>query len=277
MIIDSFAAQKLLFAHDEGKKLAVIDFDLGFTQKEVILRENEIEVDNLIFPLELIEQIAKKQAVFELSEPPKIIAFYDERYYKLEPIENSAPTLEIDGIRMHRTKMVSPLQDAENKVMTAGIQTNDEVLDICTGLGYTAISAMDVGARVTTIEKDPNVIEIAKYNPYSRILFEESAKNKIKLIMNDACKQIKSFEEESFDIILHDPPRFSLAGELYSKEFYRDLYRILRKGGRLLHYVGNPGSKYRGKDFVKGVQNRLTDVGFSAEKVLDGESVLAFK
>ncbi|MFW9852735.1 MAG: SAM-dependent methyltransferase, partial [Candidatus Thorarchaeota archaeon] len=64
---------------------------------------------------------------------------------------------------------------------------------------------------------------------------------------------------------------------LYSIEFYIDLYRILRKGGRLLHYVGNPGSKYRGKDFVKGVQNRLKDVGFQTEKVLDGESILAFK
>ena len=277
MIIDSFAAQKLLLAYREGKKSASIDFDLGFTQKEVLLKENEIEVDNLVFPFELIEQIAKKQAIFELSEPPRIIAFYDERYYKLEPIENSAPTLEIDGIRMHRTKMLSPLQDAENKILTAGIQTNDEVLDICTGLGYTAISAMDVGARVTTVEKDPNVIEIAKYNPYSRILFEGSSRNKIQLIINDASKQVKLFDDESFDIILHDPPRFSLAGELYSIEFYKDLYRILRKGGKLLHYVGNPGSKYRGKDFAKGVQSRLKEVGFQTEKVLSGESILAFK
>jgi len=277
MIIDSFAAQKLLFAHNEGKKSAIIEFDLGFTQKEVMLKENEIEVDNLVFSLELIEQIVKKHAVFELSQPPKIIAFYDERYYKLEPIKNSAPTLEIDGIRMHRTKMLSPLEDAENKIILAGIQTNDEVLDICTGLGYTAISAMDVGARVTTIEKDPNVIEIAKYNPYSRILFEGRGKNEIKLIMNDASKEVKSFDDESFDVILHDPPRFSLAGELYSEEFYRNLYRILRKGGRLLHYVGNPGSKYRGKDFVKGVQNRLMNAGFQAEKVSNGESILAYK
>jgi predicted methyltransferase len=277
MIIDSFAAQKLLLAYSEGKKSAIIDFDLGFSQKEVILKEYEIEVENLVFPFELIEQIAKKQAIFELSEPPKIIAFYDERYYKLEPIENSAPTLEIDGIRMHRTKMVSPLEDAENKIILAAIQINDEVLDICTGLGYTAISAMDVGARVTTIEKDHNVIEIAKYNPYSRVLFENNVKNKIKLIINDASEEIKSFGDESFDVVLHDPPRFSLAGELYSEGFYRDLYRILRKGGRLLHYVGNPGSKYRGKDFVKGVQNRLVNVGFEVQKTPDGESVLGFK
>ena len=44
-----------------------------------------------------------------------------EKYYKLEPIENTAPTLEIDGIRMHRTKHMTPLEDARRKVETAGV------------------------------------------------------------------------------------------------------------------------------------------------------------
>lgn len=277
MIIDSFSAKRLLLAYEEGRDSIIIDFDLGFTQKEVFFKNNQVEVNNLIFPFELFEQIAKKNAVFELSKPPKIIAFYDKKYYKLEPIRNSAPTLEIDGIRMHRTKMISPLEDAEKKIMLAGVKTNDEVLDICTGLGYTAISAFDVGAKVVTIEIDPNVLEIAKYNPYSRIMFETNEKNKIEIIIDDASIVVQSMKEESFDVILHDPPRFSFAGELYAEGFYSQLYRILRKGGKLLHYVGSPGAKYRKKDLMKGVQDRLRNVGFQTERTADGESVLAYK
>ena len=99
----------------------------------------------------------------------------------------------------------------------------------------------------------------------------------IELILEDASIAVKSFNNESFDAILHDPPRFSFAGELYSEEFYSELFRILRRGGRLLHYIGSPGSKYRGKDFVKGVQRRLMEVGFRTKRTPDGESILAYK
>jgi hypothetical protein len=39
---------------------------------------------------------------------------------------------------------------------------------------------------------------------------------------------------------------FKLAGELYSGAFYRELYRILKRGGRFFHYIGDPDSKARG-------------------------------
>ena len=277
MLIDSFEAERILIAYEQQKGSVKVYLDLGFADEEVKIRKDKVIIRNLEYDIEVIEKLAKKPAAFLLEETPRIIAFYDQRYYKLEPIENTAPTLEIDGIRMHRTKHMTPIEDARRKVKTVGVSSDDDVLDICTGLGYTAIASYRENARVTTIEKDPNVIEIARYNPYSRDLFHGIKQEEIKLIMEDASIAVKSLEENSFDIILHDPPRFSHAGELYSEEFYRDLFRILRKYGHLLHYVVKPGSKYRGKDFVKGVQNRLMDVGFKTEKVLEGESILASK
>ena len=110
-----------------------------------------------------------------------------------------------------------------------------------------------------------------------KVVFKDLKQGEIKLIIEDASSAVKTLKDESFKAILHDPPRFSHAGELYSGEFYRDLFRILRKNGRLLHYVGKPGSKYRGKDFAKGVQNRLSESGFKTERILDGESILAHK
>jgi len=41
------------------------------------------------------------------------------------------------------------------------------------------------------------------------------------MISGDASVEVKKFKDSSFDCIFHDPPRFALAGELYSSEFYR--------------------------------------------------------
>lgn len=277
MLIDSFEARRILEAFDEGQDSILAFFDLRFTQEQVRFRGGRIIIGEIEYEPEVIRKLAKNPAIFLVEDPPRIIAFYDECYYKLEPIENTAPTLEIDGIRMHRTKYQTPLEDARNKIRLVAVAEGEDVLDICTGLGYTAIEAYRKRARVITIEKDPNVIEIAEYNPYSRDLFKGIEERKITLLNEDASEAIKSFGDNSFSVILHDPPRFSLAGELYSASFYRELYRILRDGGRMLHYVGKPGSKYRGKDYISGIEQRLTEGGFRTERTEDNESVLAYK
>ena len=277
MLIDSFEAEKILEAYHQGKESVLAFFDLRFTQQRVLFKKDKIIIGDFTYDLKTMNKIAKNPSVFLVEKKPKKIAFFDERYYKLEPIENTAPTIEIDGIRMHRTKHMTPLEDARKKIFTVNISANEKVLDICTGLGYTAIESYRMKAFVTTIELDPNVIEIAKYNPYSADLFNGIESKKIDLILEDATIVIKGMDADSFDVILHDPPRFSLAGELYSQEFYHDLFKILKKEGRFLHYVGKPGSKYRGKDFISGIQNRLNEAGFKTKRTEDNESVLAYK
>lgn len=277
MLIDSFEAEKILEAYHQGKESVLAFFDLRFTQQRVLFKKDKIIIGDFTYDLKTMNKIAKNPSVFLVEKKPKKIAFFDERYYKLEPIENTAPTIEIDGIRMHRTKHMTPLEDARKKIFTVNISANEKVLDICTGLGYTAIESYRMKAFVTTIELDSNVIEIAKYNPYSADLFNGIESKKIDLILEDATIAIKEMDDDSFDVILHDPPRFSLAGELYSQEFYHNLYKILKKEGRLLHYVGKPGSKYRGKDYISGIQNRLNEAGFKTKRTEDNESVLAYK
>lgn len=277
MLIDTYEARRILEAFEAGRDSILAFFDLRFTQAEVRFRGGKIVIGEISYDPEVIRKIAKNPAIFLVEDPPRIIAFFDKSYYKLEPIENTAPTLEIDGIRMHRTKYLTPLEDARNKIKLVAVAEGEDVLDSCTGLGYTAIEAYRKKARVITIEKDPNVIEIAEYNPYSRDLFKGIEERKITLLNEDATEAIQSFEDDSFNIILHDPPRFSLAGELYSKSFYRDLYRVLRVRGRMFHYIGKPGSRYRGKDFISGIEQRLTEVGFLTERTEDNESILAYK
>ncbi|MFN2244304.1 MAG: methyltransferase domain-containing protein, partial [Anaerolineae bacterium] len=113
--------------------------------------------------------------------------------------------------------------------------------------------------QVVTIELDPTVLEVARLNPWSRALFEHPC---IEQVVGDAFDEITQFEDESFSRIIHDPPMFSLAGDLYSGEFYRELYRVMQRKGRLFHYVGDLDSR-SGRNVVKGVARRLEEAGFS--------------
>jgi predicted methyltransferase len=65
----------------------------------------------------------------------------------------------------------------------------------------------------------------------------------------------------SFTRVIHDPPAFSLAGDLYSGEFYGALYRVMRNHSQLFHYIGDPESK-SGRIITAGVIRRLEQVGF---------------
>ncbi len=187
-------------------------------------------------------------------------------YYKL--IEG---TIEIDGVRMHQTKNKNPWTDSTDKVKVLNPTPHSKVLDICTGLGYTAILEAKTGCRVETIELDKEVLKMMKQNPLSKDLFNNPL---IKIINADAFFEVKKMKSDSFDFIMHDPPRFSFAGELYSLEFYRDLFRILKQNGRMFHYLGNP----KGDTLKKGVKRRLEEAGFEKLKWVENcKGFLAFK
>ena len=118
----------------------------------------------------------------------------------------------IAGFVMHRIKDIDPMQDTLRKIAAIS-PISGRVLDTATGLGYTAIEAARTADEVVTIELDPGAQEIARLNPWSRSLFISP---NIHQIMGDAYEVVPTFEDESFTRIIHDPPTFSLAGDLYS-------------------------------------------------------------
>ena len=153
---------------------------------------------------------------------------------------------------------MSPKQDTEKKISFI-LPIKGKVLDTCTGLGYTAIMASEKADKIYTFEKDFNVIEIQKVNPHSKQLFNNP---KIKLHNQDIFDAIIKLEKEFFDIIIHDPPRLSLSTKLYSQDFYDQIYRVMKKKGKLYHYTGDPGSKNRDMDIREGISKRLENSGF---------------
>jgi predicted methyltransferase len=189
---------------------------------------------------------------------------------KLVPTEWGPPTFEIDGIKMLPTAQGSPYADAQRKVGL--IRPRGKViLDTCGGLGYFAAWCVLGQARqVLSYEKNPDVIWLRSLNPWS-----PEVGGALTLAEGDIAEQIAMLPAVSVDAILHDPPRFGIAGELYSQAFYNHLARVLKRKGRLFHYTGAPNKLTSGRDVPNEVAKRLRHAGFAA--ALEGDGVLAVK
>lgn len=195
---------------------------------------------------------------------------FHQALVKLVPSEWGAPTFEIDGIKMLPTARVSPFEDARRKA--ALVAPNGKIiLDTCAGLGYFAAACLDLGAeRILSFEKNESVLWLRLHNPWSPDPEAPSNTNRLQLQHGDITTAIATLADASVDAILHDPPRFSIAGELYSLRFYQELARVIRPGGKLFHYTGAPNQLSHGRDLPREVATRLTTAGFKAEPILDG-------
>jgi len=260
----SDTARQILSAMAQNKDCIDVSVDLNKNVMALHIRADKVVLDdnNELKKNELLRISEKENRVFVLEDNVlRILEYRNIRYYKLVPTEH-APTVEIDGIKMHRSKGIAPFTDARQKAKEV-VNRGDRVLDTCGGLGYTAIWALRLGAReVVSVECDEFIQKLRSENPWSA----ELSNKRIKLVSADVSEYIKSLESELFDSIIHDPPRLSLAGELYGEEFYRELYRLLAKGGKLFHYTGTPYLVRRGNTFSVNVAKRLQGVGF--KKVL---------
>ena len=195
---------------------------------------------------------------------------YSGSLVKLVPTEWGPPTFEIDGIKMLPTAQVSPYEDARRKVELIR-PAGKVILDTCGGLGYFAAWCLQgKAAQVLSFEKNPDVIWLRSLNPWSP---EPDAR--LTLTHGDIAAQIASLPDQSVDAVLHDPPRFGTAGELYSQAFYDHLARVLKRRGRLFHYTGTPNKLTSGRDVPNEVAKRLRQAGFDTE--LKGDGVLAVK
>jgi predicted methyltransferase len=199
-----------------------------------------------------------------------VVSRYGTSLIKLVPTEWGAPTFEIDGIKMLPSEKVSPYLDAQAKVGL--IEPRGKVvLDTCGGLGYFAAWCLEgSAARIISFEKNPDVIWLRSLNPWS-----PQVGGALTLTNGDVSEKIAELEDASVDAILHDPPRFGIAGELYSQTFYDQLARVLRRGGRMFHYTGSPNKLTTGRDVPNEVANRLKRSGLKTR--LHGDGVLASK
>jgi uncharacterized protein len=263
MIVLSHYQTEKLIQHKGEITSVEISLDLGLSTLHARLDADGVEfpIGNYLTWELLLEIVDNENNCFRVSggEIETIQSYSEtfERVYTLYPTQ-SAPTMLVSGIPMHRIKDTNPWRDTQSKIKALG-KVYGHILDTATGLGYTAIQVAKTASQVTTIELDPAAQLIARHNPWSQELFENP---KITQLIGDSFDEIEVFPGEHFSGIIHDPPMFSLAGDLYSLAFYQQAYRVLKSGGSMFHYIGNPESKSGGR-VTKGVVSRLKKAGFS--------------
>ena len=270
ILLSPLHAQPLLAARATGAPVASASPDLGLTHATVRLTPDTVQFpDEPPVPWAAVDAVCRHASRTPAASSPcflfrggeaERITVYSEHTGRVCSLAatNGAPTIVLAGFPMHRVKDTDPMHDTRAKVRAIAPIVG-RVLDTATGLGYTAIEAARTAAVVVTVELDPAVLAVARLNPWSRELFESKA---ITQLVGDSATVVAHFDDESFARVVHDPPTLALAGDLYAETFYRQLHRVLKRGGRLFHYVADPRSP-SGRRTTAGVIRRLHAAGFA--------------
>ena len=266
-------AEALLTARDTGANAWIGSLDLELSSGSASLETDDWQWRGRRYPYP--PTLKDRTIYYWDGDEFASVSRYSGSLIKLVPTEWGAPTFEIDGIKMLPTSKESPFEDARRKV--ALIEPRGKVvLDTCGGLGYFAACCLQAGvARIHSFEKNADVLWLRTLNPWSPDPDAPVSGGRLLLTHADVSQAIAQIADTSVDALLHDPPRFGIAGELYSQVFYDQLARVLRRGGRLFHYTGSPNKLTSGRDVPREVERRLQTAGFKTQLALDG--VLAIR
>jgi predicted methyltransferase len=261
-------ADTLLAAHHAGKSQWNGSLDLGRSSQLASLQADTWQWRDQQYPYPA--KLKDRTIYYWDGEAFASVSHFANALIKLVPTEWGAPTFEIDGIKMLPTAKESPFEDARRKV--ALVEPRGKVvLDTCGGLGYFAACCLEAGvARIDSFEKNADVLWLRTLNPWSPDPDDLASAGRLQLVHADVTQAIMQIADASIDALLHDPPRFGIAGELYSQSFYDQLARVLRRSGRLFHYTGSPNKLTSQRDVPLEVVKRLEKAGFNARPVLDG-------
>lgn len=261
-------AEALRRAQAAGEPHLCASFDLGRSEAEAQLDADGWTLQGARYPWP--GELKDRTLYWFDGQAFSAVSRFAGALIKLVPTEWGAPTFEIDGIKMLPTSKLSPFEDARRKVELVQPR-GKRLLDTCGGLGYFAACALEQGAaQILSFEKNPSVHWLRSLNPWSPDPSAPEAGGRLELRQGDVSLAIAKLPDSSFDAALHDPPRFGIAGELYSQVFYDQLARVLKPGSRLFHYTGAPNRLTSGRDVPREVAKRLEKAGFKAELALDG-------
>ncbi len=129
---------------------------------------------------------------------------------------------------------------------------NVSILNFCFGLGYNSAAAIDIFTgkkiRIVGLEIYDGIIQeitrLGEEYPFrcrqimQKIATDKSYKDNkvdITLIMGDARETIKTLDEK-FDVVFFDPFSPKNCPELWTKEVFDSVYKVMKKGGKLATY-----------------------------------------
>jgi len=272
-LLTRLIGQALIAARESGASVWSGSLDLKRSVAEVSLDADEWRWRDQTYPYP--DKLKDRTVYYWDEDAFSAVSRFSGSLIKLVPTEWGAPTFEIDGIKMLPTSKESPYEDARRKVALVS-PAGKVVLDTCGGLGYFAALCLAGGAAsVRSFEVNEDVLWLRTINPWSPDPDDAEARSldggrRLQLEHADVSQAITRIADASVDALLHDPPRFGIAGQLYSQVFYDQLARVLRRGGRMFHYTGRPNALTSGRDVPREVAKRLEKAGFQTQLALDG-------
>lgn len=130
------------------------------------------------------------------------------------------------------------------------------ILDMFFGIGYNSATAITLALEenrqceieVVGLENDNQIIEkIQEVNPplayfphYKKLIpgsleFKEG-KVSVKILLGDARKKVKELPEEYFDAVFYDPFSPHAMPEMWDKELFTEMYRVMKRTAILATY-----------------------------------------
>src|SRR5450631_3876317 len=184
IVLSWVQAEVLLCARKEQKRTVEVSPDLGISEVNAELSEEGVRfIGGEFVKWKDLEKIKKSEINCFVVEEDGIrsIQTFSEATNRVCGLlaTKKTPSMLIAGFTMHRIVDIDPMEDTLKKIATIAPVVGS-VLDTATGLGYTAIEAAKTAEQVITIELDPGAQEIARFNPWSRDLFNNP---KIKQVM----------------------------------------------------------------------------------------------
>jgi radical SAM protein (TIGR01212 family) len=164
----------------------------------------------------------------------------------------------------YHTKAGARLEAQQKFVVPSGLNhklqtSNIKLLDVCFGLGNNSLSALFAAKDakhqldITALEMDKRIVRAAseffqclETDPVNwRNVLEQLLSTAtchlplatLSLLWGDARWLIQGLESESFDIVFHDPFSSQHCPELWTVEFFQQLYRVMKPDGVLLTYA----------------------------------------
>jgi len=274
-VVINCSAREVLRKSSESSSFKVLA-NLGLEEVDVRVEGSKAFVEGFAVGLEGLKAVAEdEEGVYSLSEEGlSKLVIAGKHFYRLRRVaDNTAPHPRDRRDTHAQDRGHNSLGGRREEGLADQGEARPQGPRHLRGLGLHRHTLSARGAEVLTVEVDPNVVKLASYNTWSWRLSDP----RIRVILGDVCEVVKDLEDEAFDRVVHDPPRFSpRTGDLYGRELYSELYSVLKGGGLLFHYVGSPG-RVRGLDLAKGVAKRLAEVGFEVKVFRSVEAVLAIK
>jgi tRNA U34 5-methylaminomethyl-2-thiouridine-forming methyltransferase MnmC len=186
--------------------------------------------------------------------------------YRMTPVttaDGSVTFFSNDWKEHYHTKTGARLEAQQKFVVPSGLDrklqtANVQLLDVCFGLGNNSLAALCAAAgaphrlAITALEMDKRVVRAAAefFQPLETDpvdwktalaeLLQHTAihlpKSTLSLRWGDARWLVQGLENETFDLIFHDSFSSQHCPELWTVEFFQQLYRVMKPDGVLLTY-----------------------------------------